>query len=447
MKSQVLHALAILITASIATSSCSAVVHPTPGPTATSTPAPRPTATPGPPPATGIFIQQLPDGSSLVTDMDHRYQFALGSDWQAFAPTSEGWAAVLADMPYDFPEITQLKDQAERLGPDIFRLFALNVAPQNGSAGHIPVLEVLATPASDGNCIPVDFNITRARKGLDEQGIEADAQFARNSHGVEIATLRVMESMDLEFYSGYYTTIAFNSAPSIIAVGMTAPPEIASQVLPEMEALTDTVELLPSGAASAEGVQSLQRPDGSTLVTDQELGYQFELEEIWHPIVLTADNASCLSMVVIEADYAFNPEFHRLLILSHDPKYVRQHVDTSYAVHVVVGRFDDFDKDLSMQEFLATRSEAVANVISTDVVVNSRGVEIGMLEADETAHGHTYEGLAVRRLIAHIRVNDVIIFISLAAPAPLDDSLREAFGTMVDSLELIPVAISATATP
>jgi hypothetical protein len=152
-----IHALTILvILLALAGISCNAVNVPflateTPTPTVTFTPSPTltpsPTPTPVPTathPSTGIWTDEQPDGSSLVTDYDNQYRFVMADGWTIIPLSTGDLSEILAELAGENPELAETAELFKQLDPDIIRVVAVNNDPKYTTDGYGTNLTVAA---------------------------------------------------------------------------------------------------------------------------------------------------------------------------------------------------------------------------------------------------------------------------------------------------------------
>ncbi len=431
--------LSIFLVLSVILSGCGAIpalfATPTPIPTATqtSTPTPIPTATPSPTPTplpTGVSAQTQSDGSTLITDYDLGYQLAIGADWKVYLRGPDGWSSTLGNLPDDPEAADWMKEQIEGMEGESLRALAvpMTTVARPEAADQFAGLLVAAQPV-EGNCIPVDFVAAQRRQLITSQGLKATSEFFRNPHGVEIGSVDVPSvGSSFMFFCEHGGTVV------IAAQGRVKLPPATAATL---DTIAGTISLLPASPETIGGMSFMDRPGDGTLVVDEKLGYQFELDETWHPVVVTAENAQKLIMNLMELDWGFDPDWHRLVAYTHVPEYVTYHAAHHYAVCLIVGRVDTKNQALPMADFLAALDSGGNRVRRTEVTVNSRGVEIGTVEVTTTAHGHTFTKLPVRFLWAHFKVGDVMMRVILQGPEIFGNELRPAFEKIIDTIELI----------
>jgi hypothetical protein len=218
----------------------------TPSPTATLTQTPSPSATPA---LTGSKTDEQADGSTLFTDYDNKYQVLLPEGWMILPFSSKDMADILQSLSATNPDFKEMAENFKNLDPDVIRAMALNMDAKYRQGGASPSLSLIAIDNKVMSSMPMDFVIGSFEESITQQGaqLSAESTAITNSNDVEIGSFNYVENIPMPAGGKIpvrYKAIVFRSGDKMILVQLGTPEKFEEQILPIMEQITDSIELI-----------------------------------------------------------------------------------------------------------------------------------------------------------------------------------------------------------
>ena len=225
----------------------------TPSPTATpsSTPTVTPTQTSSPTPLpSGATSEEQSDGSTLFTDYDNRYQFAIPEAWFVVPLSSGDIDDIINKLAEENPQLKDAAAAFEKLDPDVIRVIAVNKDTKylyNGFSSNVTVTAVEDKLMSS---MPLDFVTGAVEESLKAGGatiIENQTSAANNSNGVELGTLEFQQTAPTVTGTSVpiqSRILMFKSGNKLIMIQLSAPKQFIKELLPALDQIKDTIEVI-----------------------------------------------------------------------------------------------------------------------------------------------------------------------------------------------------------
>jgi hypothetical protein len=229
----------------------------TPTPTLTFTPSPtftpNPTATetllPTPLP-TGAITEEQSDGSTLFTDYDNNFQFSIPEAWLVIPLSSADLNDILAGLSEENPELKEIAATFAQLDPDVIRVMAMNKDMKYSVDGFSTNLTVTAIEDKLMSAMPMDFVTGAVEESLKQGGatiVPNETLAADNANGVEVGVLEFQKTTPTATgasVQAHSKLLIFNAGAKMIMIQLTAPKQLAGEILPTLDQILDTIRLL-----------------------------------------------------------------------------------------------------------------------------------------------------------------------------------------------------------
>lgn len=219
----------------------------TPSPTATATEVPSPTPMP-----TGATSEEQPDGSTLFTDYDNQFQLSIPEDWIVIPLSAKDMTDILEGLSTENPQLKDIAATFAQMDPDVIRVVAMNKNVKYTFNGFATNLTVTAVEDKMMSAMPLDFVTGAVEESLKQGGatiIENEEFAAENANGVEIGLIEFQKKTPTATgasVDAHSRILIFHANGKLIMVQLAAPKQFASEVIPVLEDMIDTIELLSS---------------------------------------------------------------------------------------------------------------------------------------------------------------------------------------------------------
>lgn len=222
---------------------------PTITPTSTITPSPTPTFTPTPVP-TGVRTESLPNGTTLVTDFDNKYQLTLPAGWIVIPLTADDLSAILAELADSNEALAETAEVFEALDSDVIRVVALNEDPNYIQNGFGTNLTVAALEDAVLSAMPIAFVTGALEETFAQRGANVltdGVNILTSANGVEVGMLEVEEGTPsatgstLNISTKY---LVFISEGKLILVQLATHKEFQDELFPSMDKVLESITLL-----------------------------------------------------------------------------------------------------------------------------------------------------------------------------------------------------------
>lgn len=184
--------------------------------------------------------------------------------------------------------------------------------------------------------------------------------------------------------------------------------------------------------------------DGSTVLIDNEFGYQIVLPPKWAPLDLSSGDVEKALETGADA-FPDMEEFFKEAVKNLDAEFIRFTavlIDTEY----IKGEFFPnmnvaLDKNIKIkvEDYLALLEEYLPRVvpsleiIGTEIVTNNNDVEIGILESKLTLEGRI---MVQQQMI--FRSSTALLVVTITATADQVEKLAGQYEAILQSIELLP---------
>ncbi len=254
----------LVILLALAGISCNAVNVPflateTPTPTATFTPSPTPspTLTPSPTPtlvptathpSTGIWTDEQPDGSSLVTDYDNQYRFVMAGGWTIIPLSAGDLSDILEELAGENPELTETAELFKELDPDVIRIVAVNNDPKYTTDGYGTNLTVAAIEDQFASSMPISLLTGGFEQSFAQSGaVNITSKSRTNNKGVEIGIVEY--SQNTPTAAGVNVdvrarVIFFQVNGKLIMITLATHQQFSEEIFASLDGLAETIELM-----------------------------------------------------------------------------------------------------------------------------------------------------------------------------------------------------------
>jgi hypothetical protein len=218
---------------------------PSPTPTATATETPSPTPLP-----TGATTEEQSDGSTLFTDYDNNFQFNIPEDWLVIPLSSDDLSDILQGLSEENPQLKEIAATFAQLDPDVIRVMAMNKDMKYTVNGFSTNLTVTAIEDKLMSAMPMDFVTGAVEESLKQGGatiVPNEASAADNANGVEIGVLEFQKTTPTATgasVQAHSKILIFNAGSKMIMIQIAAPKQYAGEILPVLDQILDTIQLL-----------------------------------------------------------------------------------------------------------------------------------------------------------------------------------------------------------
>ena len=225
----------------------------TPSPTVTpsSTPTVTPTQTSSPTPLpSGATSEEQPDGSTLFTDYDNQYQFAIPEAWFVVPLSSGDIHDIMDKLAEENPQLKNAAAAFEKLDPNVIRVIAINENTKYLYNGFSSNLTVTAVEDKLMSSMPLDFVTGAVEESLKAGGatiIENQTFAANNSNDVEIGTLEFQQTAPTVTGASVPVQskiLMFKSGNKLIMIQLSAPKQFIKELLPVLDQIKDTIKVI-----------------------------------------------------------------------------------------------------------------------------------------------------------------------------------------------------------
>ena len=217
----------------------------TPSPTATATETPSPTPVP-----TGAITEEQADGSTLFTDYDNNYQFTIPEAWLVIPLSSDDLSDILQGLSEENPQLKEIAATFAQLDPDVIRVMAMNRDIKYTVNGFSTNLTVTAIEDKLMSAMPMDFVTGAVEESLKQGGatiVPNEALAADNANGVEIGVLEFQKTTPTATgasVQAHSKILIFNAGAKMIMIQIATPKQYAGEILPVLDQILDTIQLL-----------------------------------------------------------------------------------------------------------------------------------------------------------------------------------------------------------
>lgn len=223
----------------------------TPTSTATSTPTPSSTPTPVPTathPSTGIWADEQPDGSSLVTDYDNQYRFVMAGEWTIIPLSTDDLSEILAELAGENPELAQTAELFKQLDPDVIRVVAVNNDPKYATDGYATNLNVAAIEDQFASSMPISFLAGGFEQSFAQGGaVNITSESRTNNNGVEIGIIEYSQNTPTTAGASVNVRarmIFFQVKGKLIMITLATHQQFSEEIFASLDDLTETIELM-----------------------------------------------------------------------------------------------------------------------------------------------------------------------------------------------------------
>jgi hypothetical protein len=219
----------------------------TPSPTATQTATRTPSPTPLP---TGAITEEQADGSTFFTDYDNQFQFTIPEAWFVIPLNSEDLSSILSNLSEENPQFKDIAAAFAQLDPDVIRVIAVHEDTKYLANGFSTNLTVTAVKDKLMSAMPLDFVTGAVEESLKQGGatIISNQELATdNANGVEIGTVEFQQTTPTATgatVQAQSKLLIFHSNGKLIMIQLSTPKQFAGEVLPVLDQILDTVQLL-----------------------------------------------------------------------------------------------------------------------------------------------------------------------------------------------------------
>jgi len=223
-------------------------------PTATSTftpsptPSPTPTLTPTPTPRpTGKAIEQMPDGTTLLTDYDGAYQVTFPEDWTVLNLDKETLDEVLDSIPEQDQDVSKLVETAKNADVNkMLRVFGFNFEAQQGA--YTPNITVGYDSNPLLSVISVKDLMDATSAYLTSAGINvSDPEIKETSSGIEIGMLEANWTVNVasgQEISLHQEQIFFKSGEGAVIITYSTVQDATVDLTADIDKIIESIRLL-----------------------------------------------------------------------------------------------------------------------------------------------------------------------------------------------------------
>jgi len=229
-------------TFSTATPTATATFTPSP------TPSPTPTLTPTPTPRpTGKAIEQMPDGTTLLTDYDGAYQVTFPEDWTVLNLDKETLDEVLDSIPEQDQDVSKLVETAKNADVNkMLRVFGFNFEAQQGA--YTPNITVGYDSNPLLSVISVKDLMDATSAYLTSAGINvSDPEIKETSSGIEIGMLEANWTVNVasgQKISLHQEQIFFKSGEGAVIITYSTVQDATVDLTADIDKIIESIRLL-----------------------------------------------------------------------------------------------------------------------------------------------------------------------------------------------------------
>jgi hypothetical protein len=222
---------------------------PIPSATLTDTPTPSPTLpptiTPTKPPS-GTMKHAQPDGSTLFTDYDNKYELVFPAGWTAVTLTQDDINSMLTLASKNNPEFGSIVNMLQNLDPATFRIFAFDFRPGhlvNGVTVNIGVT-CQANTLLDGTTLQNTLDATVQTLPQILSGAQVlSSKVTKNGTGIPIGVIEL--NMTFKNIKGakvpaYEQLVIFKLPDVVVEITLATPRTLQTVLLPDFKKVIDS---------------------------------------------------------------------------------------------------------------------------------------------------------------------------------------------------------------
>jgi hypothetical protein len=193
-----------------------------------------------------------------------------------------------------------------------------------------------------------------------------------------------------------------------------------------------------------------EQADGSTLFVDYDNRYRLYLPQGWIVIPLSSEDLADILKSISEENPEFedvaetfkqlDPNVIRIMAVNENPEYILNGYSTNLSVIAIE---DKIMSSMPLEFVTGALEESLkqggAQLISNNnpVQANANGVEIGVIDFQQTTPTATGSTVQARSKIIFFQTIDKVIMVQLAAPQQFADELWSVLDETSESIELI----------
>jgi len=216
----------------------------TPSPTPSPTPTLTPTPTPRP---TGKAIEQMPDGTTLLTDYDGAYQVTFPEDWTVLNLDKETLDEVLDSIPEQDQDVSKLVETAKNADVNkMLRVFGFNFEAQQGA--YTPNITVGYDSNPLLSVISVKDLMDATSAYLTSAGINvSDPEIKETSSGIEIGMLEANWTVNVasgQEISLHQEQIFFKSGEGAVIITYSTVQDATVDLTADIDKIIESIRLL-----------------------------------------------------------------------------------------------------------------------------------------------------------------------------------------------------------
>ena len=213
---------------------------------------------------------------------------------------------------------------------------------------------------------------------------------------------------------------------------------------------TPTATRTPTPTPLPTGVKTEDQPDGSILFSDYDNNYLMSLPEDWFVLPLSAEDfADILNEMaqenpeikdIAEAFKQLDPNVIRVVALNKNSDYLFNGFSTNITVTAIE---DKLMSSMPLDFVTGAVEESLKQQGATPVsnhelaTKNANGLEVGVIEFDQTAPTATGANVQVRSKAAIFQSKGKMIMVQLTTPQQFAEELLPVLDQITDSIKLI----------
>jgi hypothetical protein len=221
----------------------------TPTPTPTDIPNPTPTLTSSPVP-TGVLKQAQPDGSTLFTDYDNKYEIVFPAGWTAISLTAKDLNDMMALASKNNPELENTITSLKAMDPKVFRTFAFDFRTGHLVNGFASNISVVAEDNSIINGMTLQDVLNTTAQSVPQMfkgGKVISSNVTKTASDIPIGVLGI--NLPLTTASGskipvYEQMVVFKMPEVVVEITLGVPKSTQSKYLSEFKQVIDSIEIL-----------------------------------------------------------------------------------------------------------------------------------------------------------------------------------------------------------
>ncbi len=244
-------ALACKATAGIpnpfATETASPTTTPTSTPTDTPSPTPTLTATPLP---TGTLKQVQPDGTTLFTDYDNKYEVVFPAGWTAISLTPDDLNNLFGYASKTNPELENTISALKSMDPKIFRIFAFDFRKDHMINGFASSINIAAQDNNIMNGMSLQNLVDTTTQSLPQIYKGMKVISSKVTTGPSNIPLGVIETnMSIKSGTGsrvpvYEQLVIIKMPEVVVTITIAVPTSSRANILPEFQEVIDSIKIL-----------------------------------------------------------------------------------------------------------------------------------------------------------------------------------------------------------